>query len=272
MRLPVTRHGWPVYVVLRGSPSCLPVPFRRIMLLSASFSFAREVCFHFNRVAGKPILEVLRVTHVTRAVPVACQSSAFVRHTLDRHWARPPPVTSASSCQLCLEVRFTTAGPEHWVQGLHPLPKSRTRQQQGQHGNPECSHQYVDLNTITKSWGLKSPAEEALRCAKRAWIGPLYFAKAMSQHPPVELRDTIAEAAVFHQEICKTEIEADTLARESEGSVEGNLRTQFKAPKAILKSQLDTMQLDYDDMSIKACGDCRDIARLRQYCTKLQKW
>lgn len=219
MRQPATpRHAWPLYVVLRDRRSRLRLHLDSIMLISASFSFAREVCFQFNRIAGRYTLNILRVTHVTRNIPVSCQSSTFV-HTLDRHWSRPPSLTSAAYCQLCMELRRNEAGPEHWVQGFYPSLESTICQQQRHQGSPVCSHQHLLLNTITETWQPRSSAKAALHSAKLAWIGPWYFKKVMRQRLPVEILETIAEIAVCHQEICRMEPETDTFAGKSEANI-----------------------------------------------------
>ncbi|KAL3137964.1 hypothetical protein ABBQ38_005209 [Trebouxia sp. C0009 RCD-2024] len=130
MRQPATPgHAWPMHVVSHDLQPRLPVRVED-MLISASFSFAREVCLQYRKIARDHFnLELLRVTHVTRSTPVACQSSVFVR-TLDRDWSRPPPLMSTAYCQLCVEVCLEDGGPVRWVHGVHPTLHGTLCQQQ----------------------------------------------------------------------------------------------------------------------------------------------
>ncbi|KAL3137965.1 hypothetical protein ABBQ38_005210 [Trebouxia sp. C0009 RCD-2024] len=204
MKQPATpRDAWPMYVVLHDLHPRLPVRVENILLISTSFSFAREVCLQYKRIGRHRFnLEILRVTHVTRSTPVAWQSSMFVR-TLDRDWSRPPPLMSTAYCQLCMEVCLTDQGPVRWIHGVHPNLDGTLCQQQSQLGSLVGSHQPVLLNTILETWPPQPLAKDALQSAKLAWIGLLYFAKAMRQRVPVPILDSIVEAAMSHQQICQ---------------------------------------------------------------------
>ena len=97
----LVRKGWPFYLVTNSEVRRLPFRLVDVVLISASFAFARSFCSHLEANLDRP-LGVIRVTYCNRCMPVRSQPRAFVEQ-LDNRWCRPPPVTEAAYCVLCIK-------------------------------------------------------------------------------------------------------------------------------------------------------------------------
>ena len=179
------RNSWPLYLVTESETERVPLELNRIVLASASFAFARLFCHHLELSLGKK-MGVIRVTYYNRSLPVGSQSSAFVTK-LDSRWCRPPCVTEKAYCVLCIK---THGQHNTCLEGLSVSPDLGTVCQAHQlNWAPQLKHERLQLNAVSKQWyeGNTAKACAALRSAKLAWTGPLYFARAVSNMLPVDI-------------------------------------------------------------------------------------
>ncbi|DBA88887.1 TPA: hypothetical protein ACH3X2_000129 [Trebouxia sp. C0005] len=67
--------------------------------------------------------------------------------------------------------------------------------------SPQFKHERAQLNVLSGEWGKGDTAAAAtLRSTKAAWVGPQYFARAMSGKFPAEVLDRIILNAASYEE------------------------------------------------------------------------
>ncbi len=191
------RNKWPLYLVTESDIDiCLPpLALSRIVLISASFAFARLFCGHLEVSLGKSF-DILRVTYYNRVLPVRAQSSAFVAQ-LDRLWCKPPSVIEVSYCLLCVKYGKT-------VEGLTVVTEhGKSCQAHQRVWSPQYQHEQIQLNELTMLWNREFSAgpSAALRCAKVAWTGPLYFLRAMKSSLPADILDYIVTYTTYCEQL-----------------------------------------------------------------------
>ena len=197
----LVRKGWPFYLVTNSEVRRLPFRLVDVVLISASFAFARSFCSHLEANLDRP-LGVIRVTYCNRCMPVRSQPRAFVEQ-LDNRWCRPPPVTEAAYCVLCIKpetskCNVSTPMTLEGVNACHDLGAFCQAHQLN--WSPQFKHERAQLNVLSGEWGRGDTAAAAtLRSTKVAWVGPQYFARAMSGRFPAEVLDRI----ILNATLCK---------------------------------------------------------------------
>lgn len=198
----LVREGWPLYLVTHTEVRRLPFRLVDVVLISASLAFARSFCSHLEVNLGRP-LGILRVTYYNRCMPVRSQSSAFVEQ-LDKRWCRPPSVIEAAYCVLCIKpdtskCNVSTPMTLEGVNASHDLGTFCQAHQLK--WSPQSKHERAQLNVLSSEWGTGDIAAAAtLRSTKVAWVGPQYFARAMSGRFPAEVLDRIILNATICEE------------------------------------------------------------------------
>ena len=197
----LVRTGWPLYLVTHTEVRRLPFCLVDVVLISASFAFARSFCSHLEANLGKPF-GITRVTYYNRCMPIRSQPSAFVEQ-LDNRWCRPPPVTEAAYCVLCIKpetskCNVSTPMTLEGVNACHDLGAFCQAHQLKWYA--QFKHERAQLNVLSGEWGRRDTAAVAtLHATKAAWVGPQYFARAMSGRFPAEVLDHI----VLHATVCE---------------------------------------------------------------------
>lgn len=218
---PTVRDKWPLYIVTHDLISTQQMQLDKLVLVTSSFAFASLVrgCLDPGR-SWRRTFDVVRVTHYNQFLPVGQQSSEFMA-VLDQHWNRPPAVLAEAYCQLCVEIHRPDRHKEpKWiVNGVTalaklaaPCAKHTNNASQGSMVDPtHCSmlhmelhgmdtgssHYQLGLNAFNKHWPAANSAvaRAALHSAKLAWIGPLYFARALRDRLPYEILEHIVDFA-----------------------------------------------------------------------------
>lgn len=198
----LVRKRWPFYLVTNSEVRQLPFRLVDVVLISASFAFARSFCSHLEASLHRP-LAVIRVTYYNRCMPVRSQPSAFVEQ-LDKRWCRPPPVTEAAFCVLCIkpETSKCSVSIPMTLEGINACDDLGAFCQAHQlNWSPQFKHERAQLNVLSGEWGKGDTAAAAtLRSTKAAWVGPQYFARAMSGKFPAEVLDRIILNAASYEE------------------------------------------------------------------------
>ena len=198
----LVRTGWPLYLVTHTEVRRLPFRLVDVVLSSASFAFARSFCSHLDANLGKPF-GIIRVTYYNRCMPVRSQPSAFVEQ-LDNRWCKPPPVTEAAYCVLCIKpetskCNVSTPMTLEGVNACHDLGAFCQAHQLN--WSPQLKHERAQRNVLNSEWGRRdTAAAAALRSTKAAWVGPRYFARAMGGRFPAEVLDHIILRATVCEE------------------------------------------------------------------------
>ncbi len=198
----LVRTGWPLYLVTHTEVPRLPCRLVHVVLISASFAFARSFCSHLEANLGRPF-GMIRVTYYNRCMPVRSQSSAFVEK-LDQRWCRPPSLTEAAYCVLC--IKPDTSKCDAWtpmtLEGVTASRDPGTYCQAHQlKWSPQFKHERAQLNVLSSEWGRGDTAAVAtLRSTKLAWVGPQFFARAMRGMFPAEVLDCIVLNATLCEE------------------------------------------------------------------------
>ena len=189
--------SWPLYLVVSSSTHGefgLSVPRDKMAFVTGSFAFARLLAERLRSHLSEP-LYILRVVYYNRFNSIMLQANKCVAR-LDRAWAwsSPPSVFSASYCQLCLKSSLTSCALEVTVS---PDPGSACPVHRLEWA-PQYFHERLKLNTLYHHWEKFNTAGvlAALRSAKTAWIGPLYFARTMRKVLPLEVMDIIVSAVI----------------------------------------------------------------------------
>ena len=195
------RHSqtvWPLYLVVGNptdSPCFLPVPTRDVVSVTASFAFARLLTDKLRRHTSTS-LEILRVVYHNGCCAVTSQSSSDMT-LLDTAWKRPPSVLTESYCLLCVK-----SWPDIAVQALEGVSVSSEAGSRCPRHNSEWAPQYLHerlkLNTLHRHWDKieTSGVHRALRSAKLAWIGLVYFSRSMQNVLPSEVINKIITAVI----------------------------------------------------------------------------
>lgn len=200
----VVRNKWPLYVITQNFSSRLPTQLEKLVLVTSSFAFARLACCCLGR-SFQSWFDILRVTHCSRCFPVGQQSSDFVAR-LDQHWSKPPGVLAEAYCQLCVKSYCSDSHEEvKWLlNGVNVFTGPTIgRGERPVDAFPVNSYEQLGLNTLNKHWpGARSAAARAaLRSAKLAWTGPLFFARALRDQLPPEIMDRVVEFATSYQQL-----------------------------------------------------------------------
>ena len=196
-----SQPAWPLYLVVGNptdSPRFFPVPAQSVALVTASFAFARLATDKLRSHTSTP-LEILRVVYYNGCSPVTSQSSSSVTR-LDNAWQSPPSVLSESYCQFCVKLWPALAFKAGaGVVGVSVSPEAgapchRHRLEWA----PQYLHERLKLNTLHQQWAefKASGMRGALRSAKLAWIGPVYFSRSMQNELPPEVINMIVIAVI----------------------------------------------------------------------------
>lgn len=205
-----SQAAWPLYLVV-GQPTdsrchsifpslgILGVPRQKVAVVTASFAFANLLMRKLESHSSIP-LEILRIVFYNRCSPVKLQSSGHLA-SLDSAWPTPPSVLSDSYCQLCVQI-VPVDGLRNGLRILVGVSVSPDIGSQClRHRSdwaPQYLHERLRLNTLHQHWEeVNTPGlPEALRSAKLAWIGPLYFARSMQNVLPSEVLRMIVTAVI----------------------------------------------------------------------------
>ena len=189
------KDSCPLYLVI-NVPGEVALPFSRkwLVLVTASFAFAR--CFRQQMIEQlNQHMYIIRVVYHNRSIPVTLQSSSFTAR-LDKAWCRPPSVFAAPYCQLCLkESKLVGVSVTSHTNYSCPMHASEWA--------PQFTHERFRLNSLYNHWYQhgSTGALDALRSAKLAWIGPIYFARSMRAVLPSDVLDKIISAAAYEPEL-----------------------------------------------------------------------
>lgn len=182
------RNHWPLYLVtVLGEVIRMPVTVEHVILVSASFTFAR-FCHHLEE-KQRRVCGILRVTYYNRTSPVKQHSGTFVQN-LDKNWCEPPSVIAAAHCTLCVKLVRASA---RILEGVNCGAFGTPCQAHELHWSPQLTHEQLPLNALCNHCpeGCTATACDALRATKAAWLGPLYFARVMRNSFPHEVLDFI---------------------------------------------------------------------------------
>ena len=196
------RNRWPLYLVTDqvtdfDEVASLPTKVDNVVLVSASFTFARSFCRHLENKRHRAF-GILRVTNYNRALPVKRQSGTFVQH-LDKRWGEPPSVTAAAYCVLCVQANTRS------LEGVNSGVFGSPCQAHGLHWSPQFTHKQLPLNALSSLRLERCTATvcDALRETKEAWLGLLYFARVMRKSFPDEVLDIIVCNATSCEELVR---------------------------------------------------------------------
>lgn len=215
----ILRDKWPLYIVTEersGYLNCQQIRLDNLVLVTSSFAFARLVSEHLDRSCDSKTRlahDVVRVTHHNRFLPVSQQSSEFMAR-LDQHWTRPPSVVEAH-CQLGgdFSVSWVLRSVTVLAEPAAPCARHNNNASRGSlvtlsklhEVATNSSHKQLRLNVFNKHWPAANSADAraALQSAKLAWIGPLYFARALRGLLPAECLEHIVELATSYQQLVR---------------------------------------------------------------------
>ena len=184
---------WPLYVLVAGEASGLPVRCSSVLLITASFAFARSLNARVEDSLGEAC-SIIRVTSYNRCLLVKSLANSAVR-SMDTLHPQPPPVTVRTYCITCVKALSAPITGDSWfLIGLSAAPEPATPCSAHQRDwVPQYRHQRVQLNTLNadSATACSAVVEAAFRRTKLAWAGCNYFVRAMRSRLPAEVIENI---------------------------------------------------------------------------------